>query len=75
MEGKQHLTGWQAPFGDIPETILYLPTEPETIAKGRQPGLGKDLPPDETVEIPAKLGDQPYALKATVHYQLNEAYK
>jgi hypothetical protein len=27
MEGKTHLKGWQAPFGDIPETILSLPKD------------------------------------------------
>ena len=24
MEGKRHLKGWRAPFGEIPETLLYI---------------------------------------------------
>ena len=37
MEGKTHLKGWQAPFGDIPETILHLPRDHDKIAAGRVP--------------------------------------
>ncbi len=74
MEGKTHLKGWQAPFGEIKETLLYLPQEPAKIYEGRKPGLPKDLPPDEDVSIPAKYDGKPYAIKGTVHYYLNQAY-
>ena len=74
MEGKQHLKGWQAPFGDIEETLLTLPREPAKIAAGRQAGLGKTLPPDEPVTIAVKYDGKPYEIKATVKYHLNPAY-
>lgn len=74
MEGKTHLKGWQAPFGEIKETLLYLPNEPAKIYEGRKPGLSKDLPPPEAVAIPAKYDGKPRDIKATVHYHLNEAY-
>jgi hypothetical protein len=74
MEGKTHLKGWQAPFGEIKETLLYLPSEPAKIYEGRKPGLSKDLPPPEAVSIPATYDGQTYEIKATVHYHLNEAY-
>jgi hypothetical protein len=56
MEGKTHLKGWQAPFGDIPETILTLAKEPARIHEGRGPGLSKELPEPEAFSIPAKSG-------------------
>jgi hypothetical protein len=74
MEGKTHLKGWQAPFGEIKETLLYLPNEPAKIYEGRKPGLSKDLPPPEVISIPAKYGDKAHDIKGTVQYQLNEAY-
>lgn len=74
MEGKQHLKGWQAPFGDIHETIVRLPRDPEKIYAGREPGLGKDLPDAEPFSIPATYDGQPHPLTGTIHYQLNPAY-
>ncbi len=74
MEGKTHLKGWQAPFGEIKETLLYLPKEPAKIYEGRKADLPKDLPPPEAISIPAKYDDKPHDIKATVHYHLNEAY-
>ncbi|MCE9532226.1 MAG: hypothetical protein K8T89_14070 [Planctomycetes bacterium] len=74
MEGKTHLKGWQAPFGDIPETILRLPTDPEKIAAGREAGLGTELPKPEPFSIPANYDDKPHAIIGEVHYQLNKAY-
>jgi hypothetical protein len=74
MEGKTHLKGWQAPFGDIEETLLSLPREPAKIPEGRRPGLGKELPPPEEAIIPAKYDGEPYEIKGTIRYQLNEAY-
>jgi hypothetical protein len=74
MEGKQHLKGWQAPFGDIPETILRLARDPERIAVGREPGLGRELPEPEPFSIPAKYGDKPHAITGEIRYQLNPAY-
>ncbi|NJN64696.1 MAG: hypothetical protein HC882_07325, partial [Acidobacteria bacterium] len=62
MEGKQHQTGWQAPFGDIPETLFVLPREPAKIYEGRQPCLGKTLPPDEPIAIVAMACRYPGAL-------------
>ena len=75
MEGKQHLTGWQAPFGDIPETLFVLPREPAKIYEGRQPGLGKTLPPDEPITIAVEYDGKPYEIKGTVKYHLNPAYE
>ncbi|QDU98044.1 hypothetical protein [Lignipirellula cremea] len=74
MAGKQHLKGWQAPFGDIEETLLTLPRDPERIYAGREKGLDKTLPADEPVTIEAEYDGQPYAIKGTIHYQLNPAY-
>jgi hypothetical protein len=74
MEGKQHLKGWQAPFGDVEETLLALPREPAKIAAGRQRGLDKTLPPDEPITIAVKYDGKPYQIKATVKYHLNLAY-
>lgn len=74
MEGKTHLKGWQAPFGDIPETILRLPTDPERIYKGREPGLGAELPKPEPFSIPATYDGEPHPLTGEIHYQLNPAY-
>lgn len=74
MEGKTHLKGWQAPFGDIPETILMLPMEPSKIYEGRKPGLSKDLPKPEKFSIPAKFGEKSRPLEGTIEYHLNEAY-
>jgi len=74
MEGKTHLKGWQAPFGEIKETLLYMAREPEKIYEGRKPGLGKELPPAEPLVIPAKLDGKPYEIKGSIEYYLNEAY-
>lgn len=75
MEGKTHLKGWQAPFGDIEETLLMLPREPLKIYEGRKPGLGKDVPKPEESVIKASYAGKPYEIKITIHYRLNEAYK
>jgi hypothetical protein len=74
MEGKTHLKGWQAPFGEIKETVLYLPKEPSKIYEGRKPDLPKDLPAPEPFSIPGKLDGKPHELKGTVHYRLNDEY-
>ncbi len=74
MEGKTHLKGWQAPFGDIPETLLTLPTEPAKIYEGRKPGIGKDLPQPEAFAIPAKYDGKAYPIRGFIQYHLNPAY-
>ncbi len=74
MEGKTHLKGWQAPFGDIPDTILRLPDDPEKIAASREPGLGTTLPKPEPFSIPANYDGKPRAITGEIHYQLNKAY-
>lgn len=74
MEGKTHLKGWQAPFGVIKETLLYLPKEPAKIYEGRKPGLPKTLPPDEPGVIAAKYDGKPLVIKITIRYHLNPAY-
>ena len=74
MEGKTHLKGWQAPFGDIREALLYLAREPGKIYEGRTPGLPKDVPPSEAISIPARYDGKPYEIKGSIHYHLNEAY-
>ena len=74
MEGKTHLKGWQAPFGDIEETLLTLPREPAKIIEGRKPGLGKEVPKPEESTIKASYDGKPYEIKITIHYRLNEAY-
>ena len=74
MEGKTHLKGWQAPFGDIPETILTLAKEPAKTHEGRKPGLSKQLPEPEPFFIPAKSDGNAHELRGTIHYHLNPAY-
>lgn len=74
MEGKTHLKGWQAPFGDIEETMLVLGKDPEQIYPGREPGLSKKLPKPEATVFPAKYDGKPYEIKATVIYHLNPEY-
>jgi len=74
MEGKQHLKGWQAPFGDIPETLIHLAAEPAKIYEGRKPGLSKDIPAAEAAVIPATYDGKPHEIKVTIHYHLNKAY-
>lgn len=74
MEGKTHLKGWQAPFGDIPETILTLAKEPARIYEGRKPGLSKELPAPEPFSLPAKFDGNPHEIRGTIHYHLNHAY-
>ena len=74
MEGKTHLKGWQAPFGDIEETILILPREPAKIVEGRKAGLGKEVPKPEASSIKVSYDGKPYEIKITIHYRLNEAY-
>lgn len=74
MEGKMHLKGWQAPFGDIEEAGILLPKEPAKIYEGRRPGLSKELPKPEPVTIPAKYDGKPYEIKAVIRYHLNDAY-
>ena len=73
MEGQRHLKGWQAPFGEIKETVLAL-QEPSKIYDGRKPGLGRDVPPAEPYAVPATFNGQPFQIQGTVHYQLNKAY-
>ena len=73
MQGKRHLKGWQAPFGEIPETLLYI-KEPKKIYEGRKVGLTKELPKPEKVSISANLGGRPYEIKGTIKYHLNKAY-
>ena len=75
MEGKTHLKGWQAPFGDIEETLLTLPREPAKIIEGRKPGLGKEGPKPEDSTIKATYDGKPYEIKITIHYRLNETYE
>lgn len=74
MEGKTHLKGWQAPFGDIAETILTLAREPAKILEGREPGLSKELPAPEPYSFSVKSDDKPHAIRGTIHYHLNPAY-
>ncbi|MBC7854348.1 MAG: hypothetical protein IAF94_13020 [Pirellulaceae bacterium] len=74
MEGKTHLKGWQAPFGDILETILTLPREPAKIIEGRKPGLGKEIPKPEEASIKVSYAGKPYEIKIKIVYRLNEAY-
>ena len=74
IQGKTHLKGWQAPFGEMSETLLSLPKEPPRIAEGRKPGLSNQLPPPESYSIPASYGDKPLEIKGTVRYHLNKAY-
>ena len=73
MQGKRHLKGWQAPFGKIPETLLYI-KEPKKIYEGRKVGLTKKLPKPEEMSIPANLGGMPYEIKGTIKYHLNNTY-
>jgi len=73
MEGKRHLKGWQAPFGEIPETLLHI-KEPKKIYEGRKVGLTKELPKPEKMSIPANLNGTPYEIKGTINYHLNKAY-
>jgi len=73
MAGKRHLKGWQAPFGKIPETLLYI-KEPKEIYEGRKVGLTRTLPKAEQYSIPANLGGKPFEIKGTIHYHLNKAY-
>jgi hypothetical protein len=74
MEGKTHLKGWQAPFGDIPETPLGLPTEPMKIYEGRKAGLPRELPKPEPFTISTKLDGKPHEIKGTIQYHLNDKY-
>lgn len=74
MEGKQHLKGWQAPFGDVEEAAILLTKDPSKLEEGRKPGLGKELPQPESATIEVKYDDKPYELKVTIHYHLNPAY-
>ena len=73
MQGKRHLKGWQAPFGEIPETLLYI-KEPKKIYEGRKVGLTMELPKPTKVSIPANLNGTPYEIKGTIKYHLNKAY-
>ena len=74
MEGKRHLKGWQAPFGDIEESLIRLAKEPTKIYEGRKPGLSKEVPRPEVVTLPATYDGKPYEIKATIHYHLNKTY-
>jgi len=74
MAGKQHLKGWQSPFGEITQTILRLPKDPDTIYQGRKPGLSKDLPAPESYAIPATYDGEAHDIKVTIHYHLNPEY-
>ena len=73
MVGKRHLKGWQAPFGEIPETVLHI-KEPKKIYEGRKAGLTKELPKSEKSSIPASLDGTPYEIKGTIKYHLNKTY-
>ncbi|MDE2682039.1 MAG: hypothetical protein OSB29_11850 [Verrucomicrobiota bacterium] len=73
MAGKQHLKGWQSPFGKIPETLLYI-KEPKKIYEGRKAGLTRKLPPVEKLSIAANLNGKPYEISGTIHFHLNKAY-
>ena len=73
MAGKRHLKGWQAPFGEIPETLLHV-KEPKKIYEGRKAGLTKELPKSEKLSIPASLNGTPYEIKGTIKYHLNKTY-
>jgi hypothetical protein len=74
MEGKTHLKGWQAPFGDILETVLTLPREPAKIIEGRKPGLGKAIPEPEVSVIKVSYDGKPHEIKIKIIYRLNEAF-
>ena len=74
MEGKQHLKGWQAPFGDIEETLIVLNKEPAKIYEGRKPGLNRDLPEPESYTINATYDGKPYKIQGTIRYHLNGEY-
>jgi hypothetical protein len=74
MEGKTHLKGWQAPFGEIPETPFGLPTEPTKIHEGRKAGLSKELPKPESFTISTKLDGKRHEIKGTIQYHLNDEY-
>ncbi len=74
MQGKQHLKGWQAPFGTIEETLLSLPREPARIYEGRKPGLSSELPPPESAAIEARYDGKPHKIRITIQYHLNPAY-
>ena len=74
MQGKRHLKGWQAPFGEINETIIRLPKEPAKIYEGRAAGLSKELPPDEQATIAANYDGKPIQIKVTIKYSLNPKY-
>jgi hypothetical protein len=74
MEGKTHLQGWQAPFGDIPETLLRLPRDPDEIAAGRAAGLGRELPQPQAFSMPARYGDKSRPITGEIRFQLNPAY-
>lgn len=74
MVGKQHLKGWQAPFGDSKEAIIRLPRDPVKIYEGRKAGLSDELPPNEKVVIQSLYDGKSYEIKATVIYALNPKY-
>jgi hypothetical protein len=74
MEGKTHLKGWQAPFGDIEETPFNMPREPAKIVEGRKPGLGKELPKPEESSIKVSYDGKPLEIKITIQYWLNDDY-
>jgi len=75
MQGKQHLKGWQAPFGDISEANIRLPRDPAKIYEGRKPGLDETVPAPEATIINTIYDDKPYEIKATITYHLNPAYE
>ncbi|MDP6113180.1 MAG: hypothetical protein QGF00_31375 [Planctomycetota bacterium] len=74
MAGKRHLKGWQAPFGDIKQTLITLPRPPARIYQGRKPGLSKEIPKPESFSIKAKFNGKSYEIKGMIHYKLNPAY-
>jgi hypothetical protein len=74
MEGKTHLKGWQAPFGDIPETIVIFAKEPSKIADSRAPGLPAVVPEPEPYALPVKYDGKTHEIRGLIYYHLNPAY-
>ncbi len=74
VAGKQHLKGWQSPFGKVEETIIGLPRPPAKIYEGRNPATPAVIPPAERTEIKAEYDGKPYAIPVTIRYGLNPKF-
>jgi len=74
MAGKQHLKGWQMPFGKIEQTIIRLPRPPAKIYEGRTPNTPAVIPPAEKTEIEATYDGKPFPIPVTIRYSLNPKY-